>query len=37
MVKATKDKFGRIDVVFANAGFGAKRGFLEESPRSGAR
>ena len=23
---------GRIDVVFANAGFGAKRGFLEESP-----
>jgi NADP-dependent 3-hydroxy acid dehydrogenase YdfG len=26
------DAFGRIDVVFANAGFGAKRGFLEESP-----
>src|SRR5205823_8032949 len=26
------DRFGRIDVVFANAGFGAKRGFLEESP-----
>jgi NADP-dependent 3-hydroxy acid dehydrogenase YdfG len=24
--------FGRIDAVFANAGFGAKRGFLEESP-----
>jgi NADP-dependent 3-hydroxy acid dehydrogenase YdfG len=24
--------FGRIDVVFANAGFGATRGFLEESP-----
>jgi NADP-dependent 3-hydroxy acid dehydrogenase YdfG len=24
--------FGRIDVAFANAGFGAKRGFLEESP-----
>lgn len=24
--------FGRIDVVFANAGFGAKRGFLAESP-----
>ncbi|HET7444808.1 MAG TPA: SDR family NAD(P)-dependent oxidoreductase [Solirubrobacterales bacterium] len=23
---------GRIDAVFANAGFGAKRGFLEESP-----
>jgi NADP-dependent 3-hydroxy acid dehydrogenase YdfG len=26
------DRFGRIDVVFANAGFGATRGFLEESP-----
>jgi NADP-dependent 3-hydroxy acid dehydrogenase YdfG len=26
------DGFGQIDVVFANAGFGAKRGFLEESP-----
>jgi NADP-dependent 3-hydroxy acid dehydrogenase YdfG len=26
------DSFGRIDAVFANAGFGAKRGFLEESP-----
>jgi NADP-dependent 3-hydroxy acid dehydrogenase YdfG len=26
------EKFGRIDAVFANAGFGAKRGFLEESP-----
>jgi NADP-dependent 3-hydroxy acid dehydrogenase YdfG len=25
-------RFGRIDVAFANAGFGAKRGFLEESP-----
>jgi NADP-dependent 3-hydroxy acid dehydrogenase YdfG len=25
------ERFGRIDVVFANAGFGAKRGFLEES------
>jgi NADP-dependent 3-hydroxy acid dehydrogenase YdfG len=25
------DRFGRIDAVFANAGFGAKRGFLEES------
>ena len=29
---ATLDSFGRIDAVFANAGFGAKRGFLEESP-----
>lgn len=26
------DAFGRIDVVFANAGFGAKRGFREETP-----
>ncbi len=26
------DRFGRLDVVFANAGFGAKRGFLNESP-----
>ncbi len=26
------EAFGRIDVVFANAGFGATRGFLEESP-----
>ena len=26
------DGFGQIDVALANAGFGAKRGFLEESP-----
>jgi NADP-dependent 3-hydroxy acid dehydrogenase YdfG len=26
------ERFGRIDVVFANAGFGATRGFLNESP-----
>ncbi len=26
------ERFGRIDVVFANAGFGAARGFLKESP-----
>jgi NADP-dependent 3-hydroxy acid dehydrogenase YdfG len=32
LVKATMDKFGRIDAVFANAGFGAKRGFLEDTP-----
>jgi NADP-dependent 3-hydroxy acid dehydrogenase YdfG len=28
---AALERFGRIDAVFANAGFGAKRGFLEES------
>ncbi len=32
MVASTLEHFGRIDRVFANAGFGAKRGFLEESP-----
>jgi NADP-dependent 3-hydroxy acid dehydrogenase YdfG len=32
MAAAALDAFGRIDVVFANAGFGATRGFLEESP-----
>ena len=32
MVARALDSFGRLDVVFANAGFGAKRGFLEESP-----
>ena len=32
LAQATLDSFGRIDVVFANAGFGAKRGFLEETP-----
>ena len=32
LVAAALQRFGRIDVVFANAGFGAKRGFLEESP-----
>jgi NADP-dependent 3-hydroxy acid dehydrogenase YdfG len=30
-VDAGLERFGRIDVVFANAGFGAKRGFTEES------
>ena len=29
---AATEAFGRLDAVFANAGFGAKRGFLEESP-----
>jgi NADP-dependent 3-hydroxy acid dehydrogenase YdfG len=32
MVAAALDHFGRLDVAFANAGFGASRGFLEESP-----
>jgi NADP-dependent 3-hydroxy acid dehydrogenase YdfG len=32
LVEATLDAFGRVDVVFANAGFGAKRGFLQETP-----
>jgi NADP-dependent 3-hydroxy acid dehydrogenase YdfG len=31
MVSAAIEAFGRLDVAFANAGFGAKRGFLEES------
>jgi NADP-dependent 3-hydroxy acid dehydrogenase YdfG len=31
-VGAAVDGFGRLDVAFANAGFGARRGFLEESP-----
>ncbi len=32
MVARTIARFGRLDVVFANAGFGAARGFLKESP-----
>jgi NADP-dependent 3-hydroxy acid dehydrogenase YdfG len=32
MVRRTLEAFGQIDVAFANAGFGAKRGFLAESP-----
>jgi NADP-dependent 3-hydroxy acid dehydrogenase YdfG len=32
LAEAALDRFGRIDAVFANAGFGATRGFLEESP-----
>ncbi len=31
MAAAGIERFGRIDAVFANAGFGATRGFLEES------
>jgi NADP-dependent 3-hydroxy acid dehydrogenase YdfG len=30
-VAAATESFGRLDASFANAGFGAKRGFLEES------
>ena len=32
MRDAALERFGRIDVVFANAGFGAARGFLKETP-----
>ena len=32
MVAQALDAFGRIDLVFANAGFGAQRGFRNESP-----
>jgi NADP-dependent 3-hydroxy acid dehydrogenase YdfG len=31
LVARTLERFGRLDAYFANAGFGAKRGFLEES------
>jgi NADP-dependent 3-hydroxy acid dehydrogenase YdfG len=31
LVATTLERFGRLDAFFANAGFGAKRGFLEES------
>jgi NADP-dependent 3-hydroxy acid dehydrogenase YdfG len=31
MVRTALERFGQLDVVFANAGFGATRGFLEES------
>jgi NADP-dependent 3-hydroxy acid dehydrogenase YdfG len=32
MVAAALEAFGRIDVAFANAGFGAARGWLKETP-----
>jgi len=32
MAQAALEQFGALDVVFANAGFGAARGFLNESP-----
>jgi NADP-dependent 3-hydroxy acid dehydrogenase YdfG len=31
LVAAALERFGRLDAAFANAGFGAKRGFLEDS------
>jgi len=32
LVASVLEHFGRLDVAFANAGFGARRGFLSESP-----
>ncbi len=32
MVASSLDAFGRIDAAFANAGFGAARGFLNDTP-----
>jgi NADP-dependent 3-hydroxy acid dehydrogenase YdfG len=32
VVRAALDRFGRLDVAFANAGFGAARSFLGDSP-----
>jgi len=32
LVAQALEAYGRVDVVFANAGFGAKRGWLEETP-----
>ena len=32
LARTTLERFGRLDVVFANAGFGAARGFLEDTP-----
>ncbi len=32
MVVAALEAFGRVDVAFANAGFGGKRGFSEDTP-----
>jgi len=32
LATAALDRFGRIDIVFANAGFGAQRSFLGDSP-----
>jgi NADP-dependent 3-hydroxy acid dehydrogenase YdfG len=32
LANAAIERFGRLDVAFANAGFGAARGFLEDTP-----
>jgi NADP-dependent 3-hydroxy acid dehydrogenase YdfG len=32
LIAAARDRFGRVDAVFANAGFGAARGWLKETP-----
>jgi NADP-dependent 3-hydroxy acid dehydrogenase YdfG len=32
LVATTLERFGRLDVAFANAGFGAARGFLNDTP-----
>ena len=32
LIAAATDAYGQVDVVYANAGFGAKRGWLEETP-----
>jgi NADP-dependent 3-hydroxy acid dehydrogenase YdfG len=34
LVKRTLDEYGRIDVAFANAGFGGARGFMQEDPET---
>jgi NADP-dependent 3-hydroxy acid dehydrogenase YdfG len=33
LIEAAVDRFGRVDAVFANAGFGAARGWLKETPQ----
>jgi NADP-dependent 3-hydroxy acid dehydrogenase YdfG len=34
LVKRAVDEYGRIDVAFANAGFGGARGFMQEDPET---